>query len=273
MPTDKVLLATDLSARCDRATDRAFLIADQLGSSVVLLHVVRSDADADELLRKAKGALESIIGHRSSDWDVIVRTGKVEPEILSAAAQIDPRVIVTGVARFNDVEDHVLGTAVDHLVRRSDVPVLVVKQRALRPYRRILVATDFSKHSLAAVQAALSLFPAAHIEVLHCSHNAYGAWLDESETAQEIAHEAAAEMDAFMAKVDTSAHDGPPPAARLEIGETQTCIGRVMRDDAFDLLVMGTHGRGWFAQATIGSTASSVLNFVDCDVLMVRTFP
>jgi nucleotide-binding universal stress UspA family protein len=38
----------------------------------------------------------------------------------------------------------------------------------------------------------------------------------------------------------------------------------------FDLLVLGTHGRGGFIMATIGSRASEMMGWSPVDVLMVR---
>jgi len=40
----KILLATDLSARCDRALDRAGILADRWDAELVALHVIEDRA-------------------------------------------------------------------------------------------------------------------------------------------------------------------------------------------------------------------------------------
>jgi len=49
--------------------------------------------------------------------------------------------------------------------------------------------------------------------------------------------------------------------------------GEILDDGEFDLLVLGTHGRGGFAHATIGSRTADLLNGVASDALMVRRSP
>jgi hypothetical protein len=52
-------------------------------------------------------------------------------------------------------------------VRKGDRSVLVVKQAAPRPYRRVLVAVDFSDHSRHALELALRLAQQAEFHALH----------------------------------------------------------------------------------------------------------
>ncbi|MGE4048921.1 MAG: universal stress protein, partial [Acetobacteraceae bacterium] len=43
-PPERILLATDLSCRCDRAQDRAVWLAEQWDSRLTLLHVLEAPA-------------------------------------------------------------------------------------------------------------------------------------------------------------------------------------------------------------------------------------
>ena len=265
-----IIVASDLTARSDRATDRALLLAKIWAAPLVLLHVVEGEWSDAALEERAVEALETLLESDASSAEIIVRRGEVQHEIIQLAEGRSAALIVTGVARFNNVRDFILGTAVDHLVRHAPAPVLVVKRRARRPWRRILVATDFSPCSELALRAAVELFPQSSLTLWHNCHASFEAWLDKEETTVEICRQAREEMNRFVEAA------GIADAARRSLdtlvstGELLNSARQALRDGEFDLLVLGTHGRGGFAQATIGSRAADLLNDVACDVLMVR---
>ena len=61
----------------------------------------------------------------------------------------------------------VLGTTSECLLRRTTRPVLVVRQTAHAPYRRVLLALDFSLWSLRAVAVAQQAAPHAQLVPLN----------------------------------------------------------------------------------------------------------
>lgn len=265
-----IIAASDLTARSDRATDRALLLAKEWAAPLVLLHVVEGDWSDAAVEERAIEALETVLESDASLAEIIVRRGEVQREIIRLAQERSAALIVTGVARSNNVRDFFLGTAVDHLVRHSSVPVLVVKRRARRSYRRILVATDFSPCSALALRAAVELFPRASLTLWHNCHASFETWLDQEETAAEACREAEDEMRRFVEAAPIPDDACLDLRSLIGTGELQDSAGRVLRDGEFDLVVLGTHGRGGFAHATIGSRAAELLNNVACDVLMVR---
>ncbi|WP_188055927.1 universal stress protein [Sphingosinithalassobacter sp. CS137] len=268
--SNTILLASDLTARSDRPTDRAFLAAEQLSASVLLVHVVEGEGGDAKIEEHAREALESVIGQVAGRVEIQIRRGRVQHEILEVAAARESILIVTGAARFNSILDYVLGTAVDHLVRHSPVPVLVVKQRAQVPYRKLLVATDFSECAGHALETAAGLFPDAAITVWHNCHSAYEAFLDKDSTQAEIQQQADRDMKRFLESAHLSDGARERVSHIVDLGDLQGRLGSMLKEGRFDLLVLGTHGRSGFAHATIGSRASEMLNAAACDVLMVR---
>ncbi|MFN3389459.1 MAG: universal stress protein [Allosphingosinicella sp.] len=270
--SNTLLLASDLSARSDRPTDRALLLADQLSSSVLLLHVVEDqEANEEQLKERVRAALDSVAGEKAHSVDVVVRRGRVDREILTLAEECSPALIVTGVARFNSIRDYILGTAVDHLVRHAPAPVLVVKRRAREPYRRLLVATDFSECSARALRTAAALFPEAEITVWHSCHAAYEAYLNAEQTVIALQLEADREMKRFVESAALPEETRARLVQRVEVGrDLWSQAEKAVRDGAFDLFVLGTHGQSGGAQATIGSRAAELLHLIDCDMPMLR---
>lgn len=167
MPAPTVLVATDLTARSDRPLDRAALLAEQIGAAVTVAHVVEGpgfDREQDEaILRAVRASLPPAL----TEAAVVFDHGAAPSVLADLAASEKAAVIVTGTGRYNGLSDFFLGTAVDHLVRHADQPVLVVKRRASSPYRSILLATDYSDGALHAFQTALRLFPDAAFEVVN----------------------------------------------------------------------------------------------------------
>ena len=77
---------------------------------------------------------------------MVVVSGDPLARILETADAYGCSLIVTGTARDETLGRLLLGTTVE-LARQARQPVLVVKNRPRRPYRDVLVATDFSAGS------------------------------------------------------------------------------------------------------------------------------
>src|SRR3546814_17567140 len=93
------------------------------------------------------------------DIAVHVETGSPAEVVLEAARESHAELIVTGVARDELLARMFLGDTVDRLIRKSPVPVLIVRDRAFEPYHTLLVATDFSESSRVALETAIRFFP------------------------------------------------------------------------------------------------------------------
>lgn len=262
----EVLLASDFTARSDRALGRAIQLAEEKQGKLVIAHVLekRAKVDEEDVLHRLRADLPE----DAANAELIVRAGSAPKALEAIAAERGSDLIVTGVARYNSIGDYFLGTAVDHIIRNAERPVLIVRRRPIAPYRRLLVATDLSDCSRAALLAAAALFPEADVTLVHAFHVPYEGWIKSADVKADVRAEAQEALDAFLASID--------PAllvrvdARLVEGETGTVITQELGRAEADLLVLGTHGRSGFAHATIGSQAEGILSVVNADVLMVR---
>src|SRR3546814_20885450 len=87
-------------------------------------------------------------------------------------------MIVTGVARDELLSRMFLGDTVDRLIRKSPVPVLIVRDRAFEPYHTMLVATDFSESSRVALATAIRFFPDTGLSLFHAYDVPFAGYLD-----------------------------------------------------------------------------------------------
>ncbi|KHK92603.1 universal stress protein [Novosphingobium malaysiense] len=265
-----ILVATDLSARSDRAVDRAVFMASQRDARLIVLHATERGSRLDEHQELAEKTIRAVLPDPSADIEIVSSAGSAPKLIVEAAKSAECSLIVTGVARFNTMGDFFTGTAVDHIVRHADAPVLVVKQRCHDRYRSMLVATDYSSCSRAALVTAAEMFPDATIQLVHAYHVPYEGWLRDEANRQAATQEAEKDLKAFLADPAIPQTVRTRTRLRIGYGGTTRVVAEMALEDEVDLVVIGTHGRGGLIHATIGSMAESLLESVQPDTLMVR---
>ncbi len=276
MTPQTILFPTDFSGRCDRARDRAVQLAQHWGARLILLHVLR-DPDpattADE--RQAEEALtHARLRAEVKDEGVAVETrlalGDVTEAVLETAAAHAVDLIVTGISRHDEIGDFLIGTTVERLIRQACVPVLVVKERVQRHYRRVMVATDFSDCSGLALRTAVAMFPAAETTLLHAYRVRLEALRGREGPASQQQADIAFSLDAFLERIDLPIDVRDRLEINVDYGEVCQVACDHVKSNHSDLAVLGTHGRSALVTAVLGSTARALLSRLDCDVLLVR---
>ena len=280
----RILLATDMSCRCDRALDRAVQLAAQWGAELVAAHIIdpaetrnlRIDHTPMSWLRmprpieRMRWRLERDLGTAARDIRVRVEEGEPAATLLAIAAQEECDLIVTGSAGDASLGRMFIGNTANRLVRGSPLPVLVVHDRPTAPYRRIVVATDFSGASLQALITTGALFPDAALTLFHAYDVPFTGYLDERRYEEDLR--------ALEKELGTKflADERLDPAVRnhaevvIEHGTPERLLGTFVEVEQVDLTVIGSHGRGAFFDALIGSTAKRLIESLEGDLLIVR---
>jgi nucleotide-binding universal stress UspA family protein len=202
---------------------------------------------------------------------VVMEKGDPAEVIVRVVEREGCDLIVTGIARDETLGRFGLGTTVDRLLRRSIVPVLIVKQRARSPYRNIVVATDLSDSSRRALQVAMALFPDHKLGVFHAYEAPRADLMSEPARHQEAYRKtAAAECAAFLAESGIPDERWRSFSILVEPGSPIDLVHQYVRDRKVDLVVLGTHGRSALFNILIGSTAQAILSSLPCDALVAR---
>lgn len=274
-----IVLATDFTARCDRAQDRAVQLALQWNASLTAVHALSDMALTDDMsvqdayrtaaMRNAgilRDDLAFVDGLRSS---VIVEEGQVDAVVRDVAARERAGLIVTGIARSGPLMQVLVGSTVTALARKSPVPTLVVKKKVLDTDERVVVATDMSDPSRPAVMVALNWFSPRRLLLFHGFEPPYRGLVDDRAEYDRRAEKAAVDQ-AREFLMDVAGED---EAAKFDIvarlGDPVTGL-RVLANEAdMDLVIAGTHGRSGLLHAVIGSVAARILEEVPSDVLVV----
>lgn len=265
-----VLVATDLSPRCDRAVDRAALLAGAWRSPLRIVHVLGEKPTKQGTRQPDASDVRNTLIDPQVDADILLPAGPVPATIAATAEESGSDLIVTGVARFNNLGDFILGTAVDHIIRHARVPVLVVKQRPRGIYRNMLVATDFSDDARRALIRAARLFPEAAIQLVHAYQVPYGPWLDTEDAREQVREQAAIRLEELLGHADMTDDIRQRIRSVLEYGEVAPVVGKALEETAADLLVLGANGTSGLLQAALGSTALSLTSQMPQDTLIVR---
>ena len=228
-PPRRILLATDLSSRGDRALDRAAQLARQWGAELVVVHAIEQAAGgstwseleetpswrrppeaAVAIERQIRRDLREAVDHLA----IHIEEGDPVRVILETAEREACDLIVLGTARDELFGRMLLGNTVEHLVRKSPVSVLVVKTRPAGAYRHVLVGTDFTEESRHGLSVAAELFPDATFTLMHAFELPYRALMLDSQLSHDFAAMEMTTIETFLDEAEL------PPEIRVRVHPT-----------------------------------------------------
>src|SRR5688572_30476372 len=137
--------------------------------------------------------------------------------------------------------------------------------------KRILVPHDFSDTSAAAVRYAVALAHnfGAKLYLLHVSDKARFEMATEFPLGLDGTLEDAV-RERLLKILSPHEQMAFKPVFEFRSGAPAAEITRYATEADIDLIVMGTHGRGFVAHAVLGSVAEKVVRTAPCPVLTVR---
>ncbi len=279
----KILVATDFSARSDRAIRRATLLATRFGASISLIHVI-DDEQPKRIIKAERAAALALLSEQAQSLREIdavacdhrIVLGDPFQGIIEAAGESGPDLLVIGPHRRQALKDVFIGTTAERVIRASRRPVLMANSVPAGFYRQVLVAVDLSDFSGDALRTVKSLGLAEHVavSVVHVFDAPGTGLMRRASVAEDQVEDylvdernrAAAELTAFLSSVDFS-----PIRQVLKHSETSAAhsICSAAREVSADLVVIGTHGRTGIKKLLLGSVAEEVLRIADHDVLAV----
>lgn len=286
-----ILAANDFSPRADLGTGRAALLARQHEACLHLLHVLPTSSWAmfgkglfehaaameRQLRESAISRLRSLADTYREQLGIAVEcyvdAGSPHQRIAEYARSHHIDLTVLGAHAENAVRDLFIGTTALRFVQKGSLPALIAVSVPERPYRKVLVAVDFSEASRLAVDTAMQVAPHAAIHVLHVNDALYEGIRHYAGIAPELIqyyqHAAGEETRRMMVDFLARLTQRDRIVPMLETGFPV----RVILDQAqvldVDLLVMGKHGQSGLNDMFLGSSTEQVLYQADRDLLLV----
>jgi len=222
----------------------------------------------NHLRRSMRNAL---LKHLSPDLiestEVEVRLGDSTWALSDAIRAHQASLLVLGGKHHSTIRRWLGGSTAHHAVRMIDVPMLVTASDS-RPFTRVLIGIDLShaaEHTLGVGQQIAKLYN-ARLRVLHIIEP-FPLLANLSLGLDETAYCQASE-DVFYRVVNDAL--GTTYAERdVRRGVPSSVLRKECRAWNANLLVVGTHGRGWIERAMIGSTTNKLLNDLPTSLLVV----
>jgi nucleotide-binding universal stress UspA family protein len=143
------------------------------------------------------------------------------------------------------------------------------------PFQKILCPIDFSAGSRQAMRTAIRLANEAGAELVlaHAWYNPPASFADDQSFSPGVLEDVQGGAEAALeeASREATALGATRLATRLLGGTPRhEILGLLEHDQAFDLVVLGTHGHTGLARVLLGSVAESVVRRAPCSVLVVR---
>jgi len=275
----RILLATDLSSRADRAFDRAVQLSHLWRAELHVLHAVEAmppavpfGVDAQAYARSrpdpradAISHLDRTLAREQVDARMHVEEDGASRAILSVVEREGCDFVIMGEGR-----DRLVGPfegTLDHVVRASPVSVLAVRNRPYGPYRNLLVGTDFTDESQQALATSTCWFPGAQIAFVHAYSMPYSGLV-----RRERSDWAGEQMAKLRVHLDEVRLDPAQRAAihlQVDAGPPAMVLRQHAQELDADLTVIGAHPRGLLFDAVVGSSRL-IIDAIPGDVLVVR---
>jgi nucleotide-binding universal stress UspA family protein len=284
----KVLCPVDFFPASLRAFEYALKLAANYGARVHALHVIAPiipsaytmelytedlitglERESKKLLAKLKKKAKRA-GIRANTELLF---GNIDSEIERSLGAHGADLLVMGSHGRHGFERWILGSVTERLIRRSPVPVVVVgaggeRRSVPSRIRRVIATTDFSGGSVNALGYAFSIAQEcqARVTLLHVVGDL------SSEAGPELTPAAVKSARARLEElIPAGVRDWCDVRTRVEVGEPDMTIIKLVESEQPGLLVMNIHGKGFVERAQNGRTAERVVRSVlaTCPVMLI----
>lgn len=282
-----VLFLTDFSPSSDVALPYAVAMARNYGGRVYLAHVVAPQMWEFVPPECVAGVVRSITDYSrrrmdklvsSSDFgDVphgaLIQEGEIWDTLHEMVNQHAIDVIVLGIAGHEGLQEVLMGSVANKIIRLAHRPVLSVGARSRdiewqQWPQNILLADDFSMDCARAIDCAVSIARTSkgrvisfHAVVASAPEDPVTRTRLEQFFCQRLREHVMSERS-FTGQLDF----------RVEFGKPAESILKMSSSCDSDLIIMGARGAGSMVRATshFGTTALEVISEADCPVLTMR---
>lgn len=281
-----VLVGVDASSEAKDAARFGWKLAQVTGAQLVLVHAVRefwipfADEQLGErtaeirraLLDTARAQVTAMLADSvpaEVQERMIVRFGRAPVVLRQAAEELGAGLVILG-GKHHSVLDRWTGGSTSHnSVRTLGLPVLVVAQQSDRVFRRIMVAVDISQAATMTIAAAAryaSKF-GAELKVLSV--------IEPPVVLPEVTPAFATEEFYTMSEQALEQQVWPlvhmPAEKVVRYGQPVESILREAHEWNADLVIVGSHGKGWGERLMLGSVTERLLSHLPTSLLVIPT--
>jgi len=272
---EKILVAIDVSKYTEIVANQALNIASYCGSSLFALTVVEISPDsmamadlpfdfiAEKMDKEARTTLDKVKAEaekRNVGCETFLLHGlPPHRHIVEMAKDKEVDVIVIGTHGRTGLKKLLMGSVAARVIGYAPCSVLIVPLEGAVSLKNILVATDGSKYSEAAVKEAINIAKACPSVFTVICVVKPGRPHEYREEAEKIVNQV--KQEASQAGVEGE--------AIVRIGEPHEVIVEIAKEKNVGTIVIGRHGRTGLKKLLMGSVTERVIGFSPCGVLVV----
>lgn len=265
----KLLVSTDGSIHSEGAIREAISFASKCSSKIYACMVLETNPEYESVgsdvfekeEAEATTHLESIKARAEKEGvrceTIFHESIEASQAIVDEAAENRVDMIVIGRHGRKGIAKALMGEVAAKVIANAPCKVLVVPKAAKIEYRNILVATDGSVHSNAALTEAIAIAKRCESHLI-----ALSAMRDESERKEA---ENYVNTAVELARKEGVSAEAVTPAGRSFNAIVETAGGR-----GVDLIVMGTYGKTGVQKFLMGSSTEKVIGNAGCAVLVAK---
>ncbi|MBI5189256.1 MAG: universal stress protein [Nitrospirae bacterium] len=280
----KILVAVDGSEFSKSAFRQACRLARENGRTLtavmavpaledqfeVLKHREKAEAVLKELSEKVMASIKAIGDEEGVKTAVNIVDGDAHSAISETAAEGRHDLVVMGRRGKTGIERALMGSVTARVIGHSSADVLVVQKNTALGWKKILVATDGSRHGDAAVDKAIDLAKAyggelAVVSVVDVNEEIY------AEAPEAVEGFVKTSLKAVAAVKEKAEKAGLKAESVVKEGEAYQAIVDAAKELNANLVVMGSHGRTGLKRLLMGSVTEKVIGHIPCPVLVVKS--
>jgi nucleotide-binding universal stress UspA family protein len=282
-PLSSIVVPIDFSEGSELALARALHLPVGPKTKLTLLHVLPDDIPGvlrKQAIAEAERGLEKVLGrlHRAaeehglapSQFVADVVEGDAATQILKRARTVEADLVCMGRHGKRPVVDLFIGSTALKVVKRGDVPVLVVKHPAQARYRTVLVALDVSQKDGRVLRGAAAILdPAVRVSALTVAAVPFEGYV-ELTGAQVTTYREQARKAATLALREMLKKSPLRVSPKVLLGDARVLVLDEAQTMGAELVVVGASTRKGLERLLVGSVAQWVLEKARCDVFVTR---
>ena len=272
-----ILVPTDFSENCNKAAELGIKMAKLYNSEIHFFHLINTPVNWVELDKEkekrypetvkqigiAKASLRELekkAERQGLECRTFLEFDGGQANILKHSGHFHHDFIVTGSSGTRGGIRELMGSNVEKIVRKADVPVVVVKDEEVSfPFKDIVFVSDFLQDVSDAFKQVISIAEkcGAHIHLLRVNTQTDFNSIEQGLDPIKEFLKKFPDLDNFSMNV----YNEP---------DVETGINNFLRYKNADLIAMCTHGRTGFLTLFSKSIAEGVTNHSELPVMTIK---
>jgi nucleotide-binding universal stress UspA family protein len=272
-----ILVPTDFSKNCNKAEELGIEMAKLYNSEIHFFHLMKTPVDWVKLdkqkekrypetlkeigvVKSKVRELEKKAEHEGLKCRTFLQFDSGQKDILEHSGHFHHDFIVTGSSGTRGGIRELMGSNVEKIVRKADVPVVVVKDEEVSfPFKDIVFVSDFLQDVSDAFKQVISIAEkcGAHIHLLRVNTQTDFNSIEQGLNPINEFLKKFPDLDNFSMNV----YNEP---------DVETGINNFLRYKNADLIAMCTHGRTGFLSLFSKSIAEGVTNHSELPVMTIK---